>query len=82
MNPEHHTLQFDSLCTHLRRDEQDWYKKNLLSITRDGVGWGKNIPQILPECDITLSFDKIKNKKKNEWRQIVGHDEAEIIECV
>ena len=60
------------LHTLLRRDEQDWYKKNLLSITRDGVGWGKYIPQILKECDITLSFDEIKNKKKNEWRQIVN----------
>ena len=60
----HHTLSHDG---------ENVYKKTLESLISDNIGWGKYILKVLRECELDFTLEEIKNKKKNEWKQIV-HD--------
>ena len=55
----------------LSRDDADWYKTSLLYQIGNDLGWGAYILKILDECEISLTIEEIKHKKKSEWWHVV-----------
>ena len=57
----------------LSRNDADQCKKSLFYLESNCMGWGIYIRKILQECELSMTFEEITAKRKNEWNQIVDH---------
>ena len=53
-------------------EEGHWTKLSLLALRESNIGWAKQVEDNLAEWGLEPDWDKIKEKSKNEWKQLVS----------
>ena len=78
-------FSFGTLYTHLRiekrrlnylhrilnRPDSHWTKQTLQILIEENIGWAKTVKQTLQNLDLPTDLSVIKNKRPNEWKNLV-----------
>ena len=79
-------FSFGTLFTHLRvekrrlnylhrilnRPDTHWTKQTLQILFEENLGWAKTVLKTLQDLDLPTDFSVIKNKRPNEWKNLVN----------